>query len=280
MQRTSQWSTLALPDAQCFTISSAITGEDYRVLIRIPPEAPPENGYPALWMLDGDASFPLAFSRPSRRTSSRKGATASGLVIALGFPGAAPFDVKARARNYTPAPDRETGDQLSMEFGGASAFLSVIANEIRPAIANRIPIDMSQQTLFGFSYGGLFTVNALLNHPGHFQRYWAASPSLWFSDGLLMRQMRASPPATSGERLTMTVGNDEQYSTAPLPAERQEHLCRRAMVDNTREAAKRISDANPDLKVELVVARDHDHFDMLMHGVRRAQSMAFDDPLS
>jgi hypothetical protein len=54
-----------------------------------------------------------------------------------------------------------------------------------------------------------------------------------------------------------------------------EHLARRAMVDNISEAAGLIARANPGLRTELIVAADHDHFDMLMHGARRVQAMAF-----
>jgi hypothetical protein len=47
------------------------------------------------------------------------------------------------------------------------------------------------------------------------------------------------------------------------------------MVDNITEAAQRIAEANPDLEMQLIIAKDHDHFDMLMHGVRRVQLLAF-----
>jgi len=282
MLRTDGWNEVCLAGARTFEMASAHTGETYRILVRMPSSPPPANGYPALWMLDGDASFPLVYGHSSHSIASlspagRDGACQDpGVVVAVGFPGGAPFDVDARARNYTPEPDGATGDAVSPAFGGAAGFLRFLAEELRGAIAGRLPLDPGRQTLFGFSYGGLFTVHAALSHPGAFRRYWAASPSLWFSDCLLLRRMRAEPPVIAGERLVLTVGRDEQYPSRSPGEARQLHLDRRAMVDAVTEAAVLIAAANPAVRTELIVAGDHDHFDMLLHGARRAQRLAFE----
>lgn len=278
MQGISEWQPVQLPAAHTFEINSARTGESYRILVRLPSGPAPESGYPVLWMLDGDASFPLVFSRPAGGlfpAAATSADPATGLIVAIGFPGGAPFDAPARSRNYTPEPDHETGDIISTVFGGAEDFLHFLVEELRPELSARYPFDPDRNTLFGFSYGGLFTVHTLLHCPGHFQRYWAASPSLWFSDALMMRRMRDNAATSAAERLVITVGKDEQYATHELPAGRQDHLSRRAMVDNITEAAGLIARANPEMKVDLIVAADHDHFDMMLHGVRRAQAMAF-----
>lgn len=276
MLETDGWSDVRLPGARCFEMASEATGETYRILVRIPAEPAPPGGYPALWMLDGDASFPMCFAEAIHPSTGRDGGRADpGVIVAVGFPGGATFDVDARARNYTPTPDGDTGDLHSPAFGGAAGFLSFLADELRPAIAARLPLDANRQTLFGFSYGGLFTVYAALEGHGRFQRYWAASPSLWFSGGLLLRRMRAAAPVVAGERLVLTVGRDEQYPARDPGEERRRHIDRRAMVDGVTEAAVLIAAANPDLRAELIVAADHDHFDMLMHGTRRARRLAF-----
>jgi uncharacterized protein len=275
---TSEWQHVYLPGSQSFEVSSKCTGETYRILVRIPDSPPPQSGYPVLWMLDAETSFPLTYSRPTRNFTAGApigGTEADGLIVAIGFPGGPLCNPAARARNYTPIPDGETGDQISQDFGKASDFLSFIVEELRPLLTERISLDSARQTLFGHSYGGLFAIHALLNHPGHFQRYWAASPSLWFSETMMLRHLRALPLITACEKLVITVGQDEQYSSQPLNDQRQAHLDRRAMVDNITEAAQRIAEANPQLAMQLIIAKDHDHFDMLMHGVRRAQLLAF-----
>lgn len=272
------WNEVRLPGAKVFELASRHTGETYRVLVRIPDSPPPPAGYPSLWMLDGDASFPLIFSRSSHKTpiGPQTGQCEDpGIVVAIGFPGGAPFEVDARARNYTPEPDGETGDLVSPVFGGAAKFLRFLSEELTGALAARVPLDPNRQTLFGFSYGGLFTVYAALDCQAPFQRYWAASPSFWFSGAMLLRRMRAQPPVIAGDWLVLTVGRDEQYPSRFPGEARKLHLDRRAMVDTVTEAAVLITAANPGARTELIVAADHDHFDMLMHGARRAQQLAF-----
>jgi len=277
--KSSEWQPIYLPGSQSFEINSKCTGETYQVLLRVPNGPVPESGYPVLWMLDAETSFPLIYSRPTRNFtagSPDNGREADGLIVAIGFPGGALRNPAARARNYTPIPDSETGDRVSEEFGKAGDFLRFIAEELRPLLATKFLLDPTQQTLFGHSYGGLFAIHVLLNRPGHFQRYWAASPSLWFSEAMVLRHLRGMPSITRCEKLVITVGQDEQYSTQPLNDwRRQAHLDKRAMVDNITEAAQRITEANPALSMQLIVAKDHDHFDMMMHGVRRAQLLAF-----
>ncbi len=43
-----------------FQIKSKNTGHDYLIQIYKPPVAPPQHGYPVLYILDGNATFPSA----------------------------------------------------------------------------------------------------------------------------------------------------------------------------------------------------------------------------
>lgn len=281
------WRAATQSDTLQFDITSRHTGASYTILVGLPHAAPPASGYPVLWMLDGAASYPLTtLSRPradaasqgSRREQARAPRPA-GLIVAVAYASGTPFDVDGRARDYTPVPDAATGDKLSPQFGGAVAFRKFLVEELRPRIAEHFPLDPQGHTLFGFSYGGLFTVDTLLTDPTHFQRYWAASPSLWFSNALLARRLASTAHidtrAAAPLKVMLTVGEEEQYPTAPLPAARQEHLNQRAIVDHVRNAGSLLVTANPNARINTTVARDHDHFDMLMHGARRVVDFAF-----
>lgn len=280
------WQQARLPETLQFDVTSRHTGSTYRILIGLPHATAPTSGYPVLWMLDGAASYPITqFVRPraddagqgSRREISRA-ARPAGLVVAITYANDKSFDVDSRARDYTPKPDADTGDRLSPEFGGAASFRRFLVDELRPLIGKHFPLDPQRNTLFGFSYGGLFTVDTLLNEPQAFQRYWAASPSLWFSDAQVMRRLADSTklPDTAGvQRIMLTVGRDEQYPAATTTEERQAHLNRRAMVEHLNRAANLLVEANPGVQVSRVVAVDQDHFDMLLHGARRVIDFAF-----
>jgi uncharacterized protein len=270
------WRDATLPSTYSFDIASRHTRQTYRIYVGVPAGDAPREGYPTLWMLDGGASYPITHFA---RTGGSRNARLPGLIVAVGYASDKAFDVDARAVDDTPAPDAATGDQLSPRFGGAPAFLRFLTEELRPAIAQHYPLDPRRHTLFGFSYGGLFAVHTLITAPQHFQRYWAASPSLWFSDALVMRRLaqeRRVPPAPArADKVVLTAGLEEQYPTSPLLAERLAHLKTRAVVDNVRQAAATLAHDNPGMTVDTVVAADRDHFDMLMHGARRVVDFAF-----
>lgn len=268
------WQAAALPSTYSFDIKSRHTEQTYRIFVGVPEGERPPEGYPTLWMLDGGASYPIT---QFARTGGSRAQRLPGLIVAVGYASDKPFDVDARALDYTPVPDADTGDRLSPRFGGADAFLRFMVDELRPVIAAHFKLDPTRQTLFGFSYGGLFTVRTLVSSPRHFQRYWAASPSLWFSDAIIMRALEKSktPQQKGVERVVITAGMEEQYPTAQLPPDRVAHLKARAVVDNVRKAAESLRNSGAAPNVEAIVAADHDHFDMLMHGARRVIDFAF-----
>jgi len=180
-----------------------------RILLGWPPEPPPPAGYPALLLLDGNATFATALDA-YRALRARNGARpAPALLVGIGHGGEGPYDRAARARDYTPAvPGMAPGS------GGADAFLSFIEEALLPALRARFPVDPASLALFGHSFGGLLATHALLARPGLFRRVVAASPSLWWGDGAVADRARAfaaaPPPAAAGTELLVTVGSREE----------------------------------------------------------------------
>ena len=62
--------------------------------------------------------------------------------------------------------------------GGAAIFHDRLTGPIRAAAEAGLPVDPARRTLWGHSFGGLFTLYALLARPGGFARYAAISPSI------------------------------------------------------------------------------------------------------
>ena len=92
-----------------------------------------------------------------------------------------------RTRDLTtsamPGPDGE----LNPEQGGAEAFYNFLADELIPYVEAHYPVT-GYRTLIGHSYGGLFTVNTLLNHPEMFANYLAIDPSLDWDNRKLLNE--------------------------------------------------------------------------------------------
>lgn len=74
------------------------------------------------------------------------------------------------------------------------------------------------KVLFGHSYGGLFTLNALFTRPGLFDTFVAASPSIWFNDRSIAREQEKrflegdeSSLPNPLPQVFITYGSYEQY---------------------------------------------------------------------
>jgi Predicted hydrolase of the alpha/beta superfamily len=195
-----------------FQIKSKNTGHDYLIQIYKPPVAPPQHGYPVLYILDGNATFPSAVNIAQ---SIGAGSTKLGLdplmIVAVGYPQQKTFDVQKRAYDYTPKPSSEFQAQGKYKYGGADQFIAFLNNELKPEIAQQFPINSQQQSIYGHSFGGLFVLYHFFQKPDAFQRYFAASPSLWFDQGMLFQQLKHWQSQKSNHPLLMTtVGTHEQ----------------------------------------------------------------------
>jgi len=91
-----------------------------------------------------------------------------------------------RTRDLTTSQVKKfQGTELDKNTGGAEKFTQFIENELIPYIDSKYATT-SYRTLIGHSYGGLFTINTLINHPYLFENYLAIDPSLdWDHQKLL-----------------------------------------------------------------------------------------------
>lgn len=204
-------------------------GDEYRIMISWPDGDAPPQGWPVLWLLDGEEHFPIATLTARKIGRGRGGRNAPAPVPALAPTPAPAASVQAspetgiivaidagsrsrRSRDYTPpvtnigtVPAGRPGSGLPT--GGADAFLAFLGQKVRPEIARRWRIDPERQTLMGHSFGGLFALHALARG-GFWTRYVAVSPSLWFGDGAVQRTL-ADTGLTPGTKLLIASGDQE-----------------------------------------------------------------------
>jgi len=279
-------------------LDSRHTGQRYRIWLGLPDGPPGPGGYPALFALDGQAAFALMdpgrprphseTAQPSQhdefRRGKQQGRRSPGLLLGIGYASGRPLDLDARALDYTPTDACAPCDRLSPRHGGAERFLDFIELELLPTLAAvlpELPLDRGRLSLFGHSYGGLFTLYTLLHRPALFARYWASSPSLWFGDRHLLRgldERLAKLKKPAGERrLHLGVGLLERGDPAQS-AERNARLRANRMVDNAQDflAALRAS-AWPGLRISHAELADHDHGAMFLQGASAAPGFAFSD---
>lgn len=231
----------------------------YRILLCVPKAVPKDGGYSVLYLLDGDAAF-------AALSVEQLAAVPNLVVAAIGYDGDKAFDVKARSRDYTPPHLGQTApepDPLQPErlVGGAPQFLDYLTGGIREVVEAGIEVEATKRTLWGHSFGGLFTLYALFTRPGTFDRYVAVSPSLWWGNGALQRFEDDAVPRRTPAVLKVLLGDRENRSTEPPLEHPRPAPATMAMIDRLH--------ARQDLLVESQV------FKGARHGETLALSLPF-----
>lgn len=211
---------VTLPGTQQWTLHGDATHRDYLIQISVPDSPAPADGYPVLYVLDGNARFPLAVAgREALTLRGPMAGTAPWLIVGVGYPHTLRFNGAARSEDYTPEiPGGAAVDPRGRPVGGAAAFLTFLERQLMPEIEGRFPVDASQRALLGHSYGGLFALYTALTRPELFRDYLAISPSLWWGDGLLYTL--APTPGDSMVRVLLGAGDQERASRPAFAATR------------------------------------------------------------
>ncbi|MEK0315721.1 alpha/beta hydrolase [Cohnella sp. 56] len=198
------------------TLTARANGREYVIKIALPADEPPARGYPVLYALDADATF-LTMAEAVRLQTRRPHGYDPAVVVGIGYPSREPFDMTRRCYDFTmPAaggtlPERPDGRPWP-EHGGADLFLGFIERELIPFVDGRFKTDPGRRTLYGHSLGGLLALHAFFAGSAQFAGYAAGSPSIWWGDYAVLREMEAfAGRADAGKRsrLLMMVGADE-----------------------------------------------------------------------
>lgn len=235
-----------LVDATQFDVASAISGRTYRAYVYKPLMPPPPEGYPLIYVTDGNGMFGTAAMQMMLR---QFGELRPAIIVGVGYPVSdirqimalrnADLTPPTPAENIPPALKAMAGKDG--RFGGAELFYRFMVEELRPMLAAAYPVDLKDQTLLGDSLGGLFTLHVLFNHPESFRTFVAASPSIWWNRRAVLNEEAAFrtrvAAGKAAPRVLITVGALEQK-----PGESVEDASGMGrMVDNASELAARLA---------------------------------------
>ncbi len=186
---------IILPGTNQHLIHSESIDQQFRIYVSLPEsyESSTES-YPIVFMLDGDSMYTYTYG--NARTAQYLGSIPELILVGIGYESANPRGyLGLRYRDYTPTIDEEqmqiyksrSGDVKMpdhLSTGGAEDFYQFIESELKPYIYSTYRADTSDETLMGYSLGGLFTSFVLFNHTNAYERYVAGSPSLWFDSNI------------------------------------------------------------------------------------------------
>jgi len=176
----------------------------YKGWTAIPNAAPPAEGYPILYALDGNA----VMDRVSDSLLAQLTQKTPPVIVAVGYQTTLPFDQNARAYDNRPTVKENSADsgRDSRKSGGSEAFRQLLQNTIVENVERGMKIDPRRRAIWGHSYGGLFIIDSWLAS-SRFRIYFSASPSLGRGNASLLDKMaEAKADAFSQKSLYLMEG--------------------------------------------------------------------------
>jgi predicted alpha/beta superfamily hydrolase len=287
-----------------FDMSSEISGRTYRIFVFKPSVPPPPSGYPLVIAADGNMTFPIMATLDATFALTGKAA----LVVGVGYATDDPMALfSLRTRDLTPptplANIQQRAGQPPLnpeDYGGSENFYRFLTEELRPVVAAAYPVDAGDQTLYGHSIAGMFTLEVLLNHPGSFRNFIISSPSIWWNKRSVLNDVPGFvcniEAGEAAPRALILVGGTEQEVPAAFPPAITDALMKKMpyvpsalrdliikivfkkkmleyrMVDNARELAARLQQVKgkPGYGISFHAFEGEDHLTALPASIGRA----------
>lgn len=155
-----------------FSIESSILGERRPFLVYLPDNYDP-SGDPiaVMYLLDGKGHFLHTAGIVDFLIAQRR--IPEMMVVAIP-------NTKDRTRDLTPVIELDSSAKTGFpSAGGADQMLSFIKDELIPKIDSDYNTN-KYRLLVGHSFGGIFSVNALMKAPDLFNAHISISPSMWW----------------------------------------------------------------------------------------------------
>ncbi len=245
---------VTIPNTAVHVVEAKQIDSVFRIEVALPFNYAQSNqSYPVIYLTDGNSAFPVVTG--NMRGLLLGGEIPQAIIVGIGYEVANPMEVMdLRARDLTPTIDKQRagGDQNNpssspqkrIGFGGAKEFLSFIDKEIKPFVDSHYRVDSDNQTLVGYSFGGLFTFFVLMNHTDSFDNYVVGSPSFWWDEGVSFRYEESYSKSHRDlpKTVFMSSGSLEESTEDPRPS---------LMVTNMKTMADRLKKRNyPSLELE------------------------------
>lgn len=187
---------------------------DRTVIVYLPPtyEAVPEQRFPVLYLHDGQNVFDQATSfggewRVDETAQSLITAGKIEPIIVVGVYNTG----EHRIDEYTPTHRNDTG-----VGGDADDYGRMMVSDLKPFIdaTYRTLPDRDNTAMGGSSLGGLLTLHLGLRYPGAFSKLAVMSPSVWWDDRVVLREVEALRHTTR-QRIWLDAGTREGENMIP-----------------------------------------------------------------
>jgi uncharacterized protein len=165
-----------------WTVYSTAIQDSFVISVQLPEEYVKDKSvkYPTVYMLDANFHFPILAA--TVKQYEKAGMLPPIILVGIGYKSFQLMD-SLRNRDYL-YPAALPSDEINA-VGGGQKFNDFISNQLIPYIDSSYKTNKTNRSLLGHSFGGYFTLYALLNQTENnktvFTNFAAASPSLWYS---------------------------------------------------------------------------------------------------
>lgn len=271
--------------ARWFDLADTKTGAIRRVFLWVPSDPPPQNGWPVLYMTDGNAVIGTAIDAMRAQASYPSGTNVQpGVLVAVGYPVEEAYDPFRRSWDLGPPPGRSYPPfwegSPEVRTGGGAEMVRFMTDQVRPFVESKISLDPDRQGLFGHSFGGLFALWWMFKTPAAFTHWIAASPAIAWEDSALLDHLPKFSPEPREIVVHLSAGEWEGDQLAPfqkLADDADQRLKDRA---NTRTIAAAQDMAEelsgyPGVTVTYETYRNENHMSVLPVAINRAIQTVF-----
>jgi predicted alpha/beta superfamily hydrolase len=185
------------------SIYSDILGEQRSLKVFIPDTWKPGSGekYEVIYLTDGEwvsELFPFIYKYNRNENFMPQ-------LILVAIPNT--YIDKANQRDRDFLPVHVNDNAIS---GGADKFLAFIKTELIPYINKTYPAN-GTNSLYGHSYGGLFSMYAFLAEPDLFECCFATDPSFWWNNDFAVKLAAEKLAEIKTERHLWIAGIESTY---------------------------------------------------------------------
>ncbi|MCS3552720.1 MULTISPECIES: alpha/beta hydrolase [unclassified Sphingobacterium] len=204
-----------------YSIYSKNVRDSFYISVQLPLEYQEQikKKYPVVVLTDANFYSPML--APILHQYERGGLLPPLILVSIGYKSFSLMD-SLRVRDFM-FPASIPSDEMEA-IGGGQKFYHFITDELLPKIDSSYRVDRDRRTLLGHSFGGYFSLLALLtqveDRRNDFSGFVSASPSIWYNDYYLFKlsQVLKASALKDSVNVFLSVGDKEEpkWSVQPI----------------------------------------------------------------
>lgn len=177
-----------LKNPGAFTYYSKDVKDTFYISVQLPLayQQNPKKRYPVVVLTDANFYYPML--APVMHQYEKGGLLPPLILVGIGYKSFKLMNA-LRVRDYL-YPKSIASDEMNA-VGGGQRFYRFITNSLLPKIDSTYRTETNNRTLLGHSFGGYFSLYALLEQVNRkrtdFKGFVSASPSLWYNHNYLFQ---------------------------------------------------------------------------------------------